>query len=258
MEMVRMRFQEKVAIVTGSGRGIGEEIATRLAREGAKVVINDINQETLERTLKRLRDENLQAIGVKADVSKESECASLIERTLQTYQRIDILVNNAGIVKIMPIVDETEDGWQRAGDAILKSTFFCSRGVAKVMIQQRCGRIINIGSRVVLGKIGRGSYAAAKAGVISLTRTLALELAPYQITVNCISPGFIDTQMSRKSYPEGSPERTQFISGIPLGRAGKPEDVAHAVLFLASDEAGWITGQNIFVCGGMSLGSILF
>ena len=253
--MVLMRFQQKVAIVTGSGRGIGEEIAFRLAFEGAKVVLNDINTNALDGALKRLRGKSLQAVGVQADVSKESECVSLIERTLETYHKIDILVNNAGIMNVKNLLEETEEGLQRAYDNILKSTFFCSRGAARVMVKQRYGRIINIASRAVLGRIGRGGYAAAKAGVIGLSRTLALELAPYQITVNCISPAIIDTELSRKSTPEGSPERVKLVSGIPLGRIGKPEDVAHAVLFFASDEANWITGQNLFVCGGMSLWS---
>lgn len=256
--MVPMRFQDKVAIVTGSGRGIGEEIATRLAREGAKVVVNDIDPINLDKTVKRLHDEGLQATGVQADVSKESECATLIEKTHQIYRRIDILVNNAGTVKVVPLVNESEESWQKVIDSILKSTFLCSRGAARVMIQQRYGRIINIGSRVVLGKAGRGAYSAAKAGVTGLTRTLALELAPHQITVNCVAPGFIDTEMTRRSTPEGGPERTKLVSAIPLGRIGKPEDIAHAVLFLASDDAGWITGQNLFVCGGMSIGSFPF
>jgi NAD(P)-dependent dehydrogenase (short-subunit alcohol dehydrogenase family) len=254
----KVRFKDKVAIVTGSGRGIGEEIATRLAREGAKVVVNDINQTNLDGVVKKLKGENLQVMGVQADVSKESECALLMEKTLQAYQRLDILVNNAGTVKVIPLVEETEEGWQRVVDSILKSTFFCSRGAARVMIKQQYGRIVNIGSRVVLGKAGRGGYTAAKAGVTGLTRTLALELAPYRVTVNCVAPGFIDTALTRFSTPEGSPERTKLVSGIPLGRVGKPEDVAYAVLFLASDEASWITGQTLFVCGGLTVGAAPF
>jgi 3-oxoacyl-[acyl-carrier protein] reductase/2-hydroxycyclohexanecarboxyl-CoA dehydrogenase len=235
---------EKIAIVTGAGRGIGEGIARKLAHEGATVVCADVNENDANTVASSLGHG---AIGRKLDVSNSSECDALVNDVHQEFGRIDILVNNAGINRDAMLHKMTDDQWQQVIAVDLSGVFFMTRAASRIMRAAGAGRIVNIASASWMGNIGQANYSAAKAGVVGLSRTAAKELARSQVTVNAIAPGFIDTQMTR-----GIPDqiREQQLAKIPLGRAGQPADVAALVAFLASDEAGYITGEVINVGGG--------
>lgn len=237
----------KIAVVTGAGRGIGEGIARKLAEQEATVVAADINQEDVSRLAGALGHD---AVGRQLDVSKSADCDALITAVQQQFGRLDILVNNAGINRDAMLHKMTDEQWQQVLAVDLSGVFFMSRAASRIMRAAGAGRIINIASASWMGNIGQANYSAAKAGVVGLSRTAAKELARYQVTVNAICPGFIDTQMTR-----GIPDqiREQQVARIPLGRAGQPADVAALVAFLASDEAGYITGEVINVGGGYVL-----
>jgi 3-oxoacyl-[acyl-carrier protein] reductase len=240
-------LKEKVAIVTGAGRGIGEGIARKLAHEGATVVCADVNQDDAERVA---RDCGNNSIGVRLDVSNSSDCDALVSSAHEKFARIDVLVNNAGINRDAMLHKMTDEQWQQVIAVDLSGVFFMTRAASRIMRAAGSGRIVNISSASWMGNIGQANYSAAKAGVIGLSRTAAKELARAQVTVNAICPGFIDTQMTR-----GIPDaiREQQLAKIPLGRAGQPADVAALVAFLASDEAGYVTGEVINVGGGYVL-----
>ena len=237
----------KVAIVTGAGRGIGEGIARKLAEEGAIVVCADVNETDAKRVA---GDCGNGAIGVRLDVSNAAECDAMVKDSHDRYDRLDILVNNAGINRDAMLHKMTDEQWHQVIAVDLSGVFFMTRTASRIMRAAGSGRIVNISSASWMGNIGQANYAAAKAGVIGLSRTAAKELARSQVTVNAICPGFIDTVMTR-----GIPEaiREQQVAKIPLGRAGKPADVAAVVAFLASDEAGYLTGEVINVGGGYVL-----
>jgi 3-oxoacyl-[acyl-carrier protein] reductase len=245
-----INLSNKVAIVTGSGRGIGRAISLSLARCGASVVINDIGA-AAEETAAELREQGLNSIAVTADISQPADVAHLVDATLDTYGRLDILVNNAGITRDQLLLRMSDDDWSRVIAVNLSSVFLCTRAAIKPMIKQRCGRIISLASIVgLIGNAGQSNYSAAKAGIIGFTKSVAREVASRGITANAIAPGFIDTDMTRKLSDD---QRQELTSRIPAGRLGAPEDVAAAVLFLSSEEAGYITGQVLVVDGGMTM-----
>jgi len=238
-------LRDKIAIVTGAGSGIGEGIARKLAQDGATVVCADVNESDASSVAS-----SLGGIGMRLDVSKADECDALVTRVHERYGRLDILVNNAGINRDAMLHKMTDEQWHQVIAVDLTGVFFMTRAASRLMRAAGSGRIVNISSASWMGNIGQANYAAAKAGVVGLSRTAAKELARSQVTVNAICPGFIDTTMTR-----GIPDaiREQQLAKIPLGRAGQPADVAAVVAFLASDEAGYVTGEVINVGGGYVL-----
>ena len=248
-----MKLKDKVAIVTGAGRGIGEGVALRFAAEGAKIVCVDVNMEDAGGTVEAIKAKGGDAVAVRCDVSKAAETEAMAAAALDAFGTVDILVNNAGLIRDAQLKNMTEEMWDLVLNVNTKGPFLCCKAVTPVMVEKKYGKIVNLSSRAALGNFGQANYSAAKAGVIALTRTLALEMARHNINVNCIAPGYIDTPLM-KGLPEKVIER--ILAGTPLGRAGKPEDIAAAALFLVSDEASFITGQTLFVCGGRSLGSL--
>lgn len=247
-----MDLSNKVAIVTGSGRGIGQAIALKLAELGATVVVNDIGQaEPVESVAKEIKAMNRESLAILADVSLAEDVDRLVETTISTYGKVDILVNNAGINRDHLLLRMTDDDWDKVLEVNLKSVFLCTRAVLRHMVKQRWGRIISIASIVgVVGNPGQANYASAKAGIIGFTRTVAKEVASRGITANAIAPGFIDTEMTRALEEDWKQELKRRI---PLGYFGSPRDVAEAVAFLASEEARYITGQVLGVDGGMAI-----
>jgi 3-oxoacyl-[acyl-carrier protein] reductase len=247
---VEMLLTGKVAMVTGAGRGIGREIALTFAREGATVVISDLAKETVEGALVETRAHGGDGMALVMDVTKEGDIRSGFEKLLERYGTLDILVNNAGICRNVKIMDISLDEWNRFLSVNLTSVFLCSKEALKAMMPMNRGKIVNLGS--MAGKIGGivagAHYSAAKAGVICLTKSLALQAAPFNIQVNGLAPGLIATQMTE----EWGEELTKaFIEKIPLKRSGSPADVAEAALFLASNRSDYITGEIIDVNGGL-------
>lgn len=244
-----MNFKDKTALVTGSGSGIGRSIALLLAQAGANVVINDISQKDAQSTAQEIQSLGREAISVFANVALQKEVREMFDRVKSEFGQIDILVNNAGITRDGFLMKMTEDQWDQVMDVNLKGVFNCCQFAARMMSGRQTGKIVNIASASgQIGNIGQINYAASKGGVIAMTKTLAKELASFNINVNAVAPGFIETPMTNKV-----PDKVKdfLIRQIPLGRAGTPEDVAHAVCFLASDEAAYITGQIISCNGGM-------
>jgi 3-oxoacyl-[acyl-carrier protein] reductase len=245
-----MLLKDKVAMITGSGRGIGKAIAMKFAEEGAKLVLTDVRPEILEQTGKEIEQKfGTKPLCLTFDVRNAQQIDEAAKKTLDTFSRIDILVNNAGITRDQLLAMMSEQDWDDVLSINLKSVFLCTKTIGKLMIRQRYGRIINMASVVgVMGNAGQANYAASKGGVIAFTKTVAKELAKRNITANAIAPGFIDTDMT-KAIPEKFLE--QMKSAIPLARLGLPEDIANLALFLASDLSSYITGQVIHVDGGM-------
>lgn len=250
-----MDLSERVAIVTGGGRGIGRAIALKLAEVGATVVINDVGDSTpAEGVAEEIRKMGRESLVVLADVSQSTEVASLVDNTMDSYGKVDILVNNAGITRDQLIIRMSDDEWDKVLGINLKGVFLCSKAVLRPMMRQRWGRIISISSIVgLIGNAGQANYAAAKAGIIGLTRTIAKEVASRGITANAIAPGFIDTAMTQQLPEE---RKQELLNQVPLGYLGTPRDVAEVVAFLASEEARYITGQVVTVDGGISLGKL--
>ncbi len=244
-----MRLAGKVAIITGGSRGIGYSIAQRFAREGARVVVADIDHAGACEAASELEKQGLAACAIACDVSDLENAERLASEAIERYDRIDILVNNAGITRDRLLIRMNEDDWDIVMRVNLKGVFNCTKAVARSMIRQRSGRIINIASVVgITGNAGQANYSASKAGVIGFTKTIAREFGSRGVTANAIAPGFIETKMT-EDLPESA--REAFLSKIPLSRPGVPDDVANAALFLASDESSYITGQVICVDGGM-------
>jgi 3-oxoacyl-[acyl-carrier protein] reductase len=243
-----MNLNNKVALVTGSGRGIGKAIAVKLAECGATVVVNDVS-EAFETTAHEISATGKTALFIKANVSSALEVYQMMEKIASTFGKIDILVNNAGITRDQLTLRMSDEEWDAVMNVNLKSVFLCTRSALKYMMKQRWGRIVNISSiSGIVGNPGQVNYCAAKAGIIGITRTVSKEMASRQITVNAVAPGFIETDMTQK-IPDKIKE--EVCKRIPAGFVGSPRDVAEAVAFLASDEARYITGQVLCVDGGM-------
>lgn len=245
-------LEGKIALVTGAGRGIGREIACTLAREGAEVIVNyNGSEKKAQETVNTILEQGGRASLFQCNVSSFAACGEMIQTLIKKYGHIDILVNNAGITRDGLIMRMKEEDFDAVLAVNLKGTFNTIRHLSRYLIRQKSGKIINIASvSGVLGNAGQANYAASKAGVIGLTKTMARELAPRGITVNAIAPGFIDTEMSQV-LPENV--KANACLQIPLGKFGKTSDVAHLAAFLASEKADYITGQVICVDGGMSM-----
>ncbi len=243
-----MNLSGKVALVTGSGRGIGKAIAQRLSEAGATVVINDVT-DAAEATAQEIISSGKASLFIKGSVNSSSDVNNMVEKTVASFSKIDILVNNAGITRDGLTMRMTDEEWDAVLDVNLKGVFLCSRAALKYMMKQRWGRIINISSiSGIVGNPGQVNYCAAKAGILGITKTIAKEMASRQSTVNAIAPGFIETDMTAK-LPEKVKE--EYSKRIPAGYMGTPRDVAEAAAFFASDEARYITGQVLCVDGGM-------
>jgi len=244
-----MKLKDRVAIVTGGARGIGKAIVLTFVREGAKVALVDVDKKGLEALQNETKKNKGEIINISCDITKSSEVNVMVGQVKRSFGRIDILVNNAGIIRRGTIETVTEEDWDRVIEVNLKGTFNCCKAVVDIMKQQSYGKIVNVSS--IAGKMGditsAPGYGPSKAGVDALTKTLARQLAPYGINVNAVSPHAIETEMSAQWSDE---RREEIIASIPLGRLGKPEDVAEAVLFLASDAASFITGEILDVNGG--------
>jgi len=239
----------RVVIVTGSGQGIGREIALKFAELGASVVISDVNIASAKEVAVEAEAKGASSAAVEANVSSPEQVASLVDQTLSSFGHIDILVNNAGITRDGLLIRMSEADWDQVLSVNLKGAFLCTQAVLRHMMKQRWGRIINVASVVGLtGNAGQANYASSKAGLIALTKTVAKEVASRNITANAIAPGFIDTGMT-SILPDNVKE--EFLRQIPVGYMGSPEDVANAAAFLASEESRYITGQVLNVNGGL-------
>lgn len=249
-----MRLKGKVAIVTGSGSGLGRAMLKRFAEEGASVVVADLNPEAIDAVVGELRAAAHAAMGFKVDVTNREQLKELMAATKAQFGRIDILVNNAGLIRRRPFQTMSDEDWDVVLAVCLKGAFYGTQAVAKYMIDQRHGKVVNISSASGTGaalSISGVNYQTAKAGVIQLTKTLAKELGPHGINVNCIAPGDVGIPMVDKSLPKGVTIETKSRSNVnALNRAGSPDDVANAALFLVSDEANYITGHLMCVDGG--------
>ena len=244
------KLKNKVAIVTGASRGIGRSVAQEISKSGAHVVCVSRSEDDLLKISKKLNDEGFSSSSFVCDVSNSNDFKKLIDDTVSKFNQVDILVNNAGITKDNLIMRMSESDWNTVIDVNLKGVFNGIKAVSRQMMKQKYGRIINISSIVgLIGNPGQANYAASKAGVIGLGKAVSKELASRNITVNTIAPGYIETEMVEDIQET---VKDDMFKQIPLGRIGKPSDIATAVLYLASDEAGYITGQTLTIDGGMT------
>jgi len=243
------RLEDKVAIITGAARGIGFSIAERISEQGAISVIIDLDQEAVDTAVQQIDDSGNRAVGFAADVTNSDQIASIIKEIHNKFGKIDILINNAGITKDGLLMKMKESDWDAVINVNLKGTFICTQKVSRYMLKNRSGVILNIASVIgLMGNAGQANYAASKGGIIAFTKSSAKEFATRHIRVNAIAPGFIQTEMTDKLPQEII---DNYLAAIPLNRMGKVKDVANLCIFLASDEASYITGQTIQVDGGL-------
>jgi len=255
-----MKLKNDIALITGAGNGIGRAIALRFSQEGAKVALLDLDEKGLSETEQQIEAAGGEAISYVGSVTSREDVQAILNLVIKNYKKITILINNAGItrdgltgrIKDGEIRLMGDDKWDAVIDVNLKGTWICCQLAAVLMMQAGYGRIVNTASIAALGNIGQANYSASKAGVIGLTKTLALEWARYDIAVNCIAPGAVNTNMTKSIPPKIIDE---LVKGIPYGRFAEPEEIAAIHAFLASKEASYITGQTIFVDGGVSLGA---
>lgn len=250
-------FKNKVVIITGSRRGMGRSHAILFAKAGAKVVVSDISEEDCQKVVDEIKQNGGEAIAIKCDVTKKSEVEDMIKETVEKWGKIDVLVNNAGVISYKPFLELPEEEWDKILSVNLKGNFLCAQAAAKEMMKQKSGAIVNIAS-IMMGQMGMGMptiahYTASKGGIAALTKTMALELAPYNIRVNAIAPGAIETPMADPSKVD--PKILEAtLARIPLHRYGKPEEVSNLALFLASDASSYITGSIVVIDGGWLAG----
>lgn len=250
-------LKNKVAIITGARRGMGRTHAITLAEAGAKVVVSDISLEDCQEVVKEIEKEKGEALAVKCDVTKKEEVDEMVRETIERWGKIDILVNNAGIAEFKPFLEMTEKDWDKTLDINLKGYFLCAQAVAKEMVKQKSGVIVNIAS-VAMGQQGIGfpdivHYCASKGGIVGMTESLALELAPFNIRVNAVSPGIIETPMI-DTVKKDQKTMEALLARIPMRRVGKAEEVSNLVLFLASEGSSYMTGATVVVDGGWLAG----
>jgi 3-oxoacyl-[acyl-carrier protein] reductase len=244
-----MRFKDRVALVTGGGRGIGAATARLLAAEGARVAVSDLDEAPAQEVAAAIG-----GLGVACDVSDRGSVEAMVGRTIAELGRLDILVTCAGIIRDNLIFKMTDEDWDAVIDTHLKGTFLCARAAQKQMVDQKYGKMVFLSSTSALGNRGQANYSAAKAGLQGMARTLAIELGPFNVNVNTVAPGFVETRMTRATAERMGMDYETFKLGaasqIPLRRVGQPEDIASVIGFLCSDESSFVSGQNIYVRGG--------
>ncbi|PWA12277.1 beta-ketoacyl-ACP reductase [Pueribacillus theae] len=248
------RFEGRVAFVTGASRGIGKGVALKLAEEGAKVCLVDVNEEALSQTAKEFKEEGYDVLELVADVSDSNQVNVAVEAAEKQYGKIDTLVNNAGVLRDNLLFKMTDEDWETVMNVHLKGAFNCARAAQKSMVENKFGRIINLSSTSALGNRGQANYSAAKAGLQGFTKTLAIELGKYGITTNAIAPGFIETDMTKATAERIGVSFDDMIARSaernPVRRSGKPADIANAVAFFAMEESSYVNGQILYVSGG--------
>jgi 3-oxoacyl-[acyl-carrier protein] reductase len=248
------KLDGRVAFVTGAGRGIGAGTALRLAEDGAQVILADVDLTGCEQVAADIERAGSQALAVSCNVADRDAVEAAVQQGVDRFGRLDILVNNVGVLRDNLLFKMSDDDWDTVMNVHLKGAFMCSRAAQKHMVQQNYGRIISLSSVSALGNRGQANYSTAKAGLQGLTRTLAIELGPFGVTANAIAPGFIDTEMTRSTARRQGLDPDQVIEAasktIPVRRVGQPRDIANVACFLASEEAGFVNGQIIYVAGG--------
>jgi 3-oxoacyl-[acyl-carrier protein] reductase len=249
-----VRFAGKTALVTGGGRGIGAATATRLASEGAAVAITDVDAEPAQETARAIEAEGGRALALACDVTQRAQVEDAVSRTVESFGRLDVLVTCAGVIRDNLIHKLSDDDWRTVLETHLTGTFLAVQAAQRHMVAQRAGRIVLISSTSALGNRGQTNYSAAKAGIQGMAKTLAIELGPFNVHVNCVAPGFVVTRMTEATAARLGLAFDEFqelvTQNIPLGRVGSPEEIASVIAFLCSDDASYVSGQVIYVRGG--------